>query len=318
MSDFNPLVSIVIPVYNGANYMCEAIDSALAQTYENIEVIVVNDGSTDSTEEIALSYGDKIRYFAKENGGVSTALNMAIANMQGEYFSWLSHDDIYLPNKIESQLGMLAGCDDCTTVVFSGFAYIDDRSRKVPRLLPTDKYTDEELSRPLFPVIYGMGGCCFLIHKSHFERVGMFDETLRMTQDYDLWFRILRGRSALCYPGALVMLRVHENQTGRKNSEKFSNEGDKLWINIMESLTEDEMIAINGSTEQFYKKIYQHLFRYAAHPDALGYAKSQLHEMGVATRNLGYTAMLTELWLSLRKVGVYNTLRRVWHTRKKG
>ena len=71
----NILVSIVIPVYNGANYLSEAIDSALAQTYKNIEIIVVNDGSKDdgATEKVALSYGDKIRYFHKENGGVSSA-----------------------------------------------------------------------------------------------------------------------------------------------------------------------------------------------------------------------------------------------------
>ena len=83
-SVFHPLVSIVIPVYNGANYMREAIDSALAQTYKNIEVIVVNDGSTDNTDEIAKSYGDKIRYFKKENGGVATALNLGIREMRGE------------------------------------------------------------------------------------------------------------------------------------------------------------------------------------------------------------------------------------------
>ena len=73
-----PKVSVIIPVYNGSNYMREAIDSALAQTYKNIEIIVVNDGSTDNTEEIALSYGDKIKYYSKENGGVATALNFAI------------------------------------------------------------------------------------------------------------------------------------------------------------------------------------------------------------------------------------------------
>ena len=75
-----PLISIVIPVYNGSNFLREAIDSALAQTYKNIEIIVVNDGSADDgeTERIALSYGDKIRYFKKENGGVSSALNYGI------------------------------------------------------------------------------------------------------------------------------------------------------------------------------------------------------------------------------------------------
>ena len=87
-----PLVSIIIPVYNGSNFMREAIDSALAQTYPNIEILVINDGSTDNTREIALSYGDKIRYFEKENGGVATALNLGIREMRGEYFSGLSHE----------------------------------------------------------------------------------------------------------------------------------------------------------------------------------------------------------------------------------
>ena len=76
----NPKVSIIIPVYNGSNYLANAIDSALAQTYKNIEVIVVNDGSKDegATERIALSYGDRIHYYAKSNGGVSSALNFGI------------------------------------------------------------------------------------------------------------------------------------------------------------------------------------------------------------------------------------------------
>ena len=111
--EFNPKVSIVIPVYNGANFLREAIESALAQTYENIEVIVVNDGSTDSgtTEEIARSYGDRLRYYHKENGGVASALNFGIREMRGEYFSWLSHDDVYYPNKVETQIQYLKKLD---------------------------------------------------------------------------------------------------------------------------------------------------------------------------------------------------------------
>ena len=85
---FLPKVSIVIPVYNGANFLREAIDSALGQTYPNIEILVVNDGSDDGgeTESIALSYGNQIRYFRKENGGVATALNFGIEHMKGDYF----------------------------------------------------------------------------------------------------------------------------------------------------------------------------------------------------------------------------------------
>ena len=106
MLKYNPLISIIIPVYNGANYMREAIDSAIAQTYKNIEIIVVNDGSTDNgeTEKIALSYGDKINYYYKENGGCASALNYGISKMKGEWFSWLSHDDVYFPTKLESQV----------------------------------------------------------------------------------------------------------------------------------------------------------------------------------------------------------------------
>ena len=127
-----PKVSLVIPVYKGANYMREAIDSALAQTYENLEIIVVNDGSKDggATDSIARSYGDKIRYFSKENGGVSTALNLAIKNMKGEYFTWLSHDDIYLPNKVESQVNYLIENHlvGTKTILYADYALINDNS----------------------------------------------------------------------------------------------------------------------------------------------------------------------------------------------
>ena len=105
----NPKVSIIIPVYNGSNFMKCAIDCALAQTYENTEIIVVNDGSNDDgkTEAIALSYGEQIRYFSKPNGGVSSALNCGIANMTGDYFAWLSHDDAYSATRIEDAVKLL-------------------------------------------------------------------------------------------------------------------------------------------------------------------------------------------------------------------
>ena len=103
MPSYSPLVSIVIPAYNASNYLADSINSALAQTYKNIEIIVVNDGSKDNgaTRTVAESFGDKIHYFEKENGGSSSALNYGIKQMKGEWFSWLSHDDLYYPKKIE-------------------------------------------------------------------------------------------------------------------------------------------------------------------------------------------------------------------------
>ena len=109
MLNSNSLVSIIIPVYNGSNYLKEAIESALGQTYKNIEILVINDGSNDKglTHNLAISFGDKIKYYKKENGGVASALNFGIVKMKGEYFSWLSHDDIYKPEKTELQIAFL-------------------------------------------------------------------------------------------------------------------------------------------------------------------------------------------------------------------
>lgn len=129
-----PRVSIVIPVYNGANYLKEAIDSALGQDYGSFEVIVVNDGSNDhgKTEEICLSYGDRIRYFRKANGGVASALNLAIEKANGEYVSWLSHDDAYFPNKLSVQVEYLKEISESqNTILSTDVEIIDERSKHV-------------------------------------------------------------------------------------------------------------------------------------------------------------------------------------------
>jgi glycosyltransferase involved in cell wall biosynthesis len=100
------LVTIVIPVFNGADFLASAIDSALAQSWPEIEVLVVDDGSDDGgrTRAIIESYGARIRLHSKSNGGVATALNAGLAEMRGRWFSWLSHDDLYHPRKVENQL----------------------------------------------------------------------------------------------------------------------------------------------------------------------------------------------------------------------
>ena len=130
-----PKVSIIIPVYNGSNYLKNAIECALQQTYGNLEVLVVDDGSTDdgATENIAMEYGDRIRYFKKPNGGVSSALNFGIQNMTGDYFSWLSHDDAYSNDKIKDSVDLLAehkliGED---AVAFTGGHFIDSYGKVI-------------------------------------------------------------------------------------------------------------------------------------------------------------------------------------------
>lgn len=223
MRNFHPLVSIVIPVYNGSNYIQSAIDSALGQDYDNIEVIVVNDGSTDNTDEIIKNYGNKITYYLKENGGVSTALNLGIRSAHGEYISWLSHDDYYLPNKVSRQIEELNKLDNQEKIiVFSDFIarYIKNNSysdieKKIPFNTPNFSQLSKISSLKLL-FARSIHGCSLLIPKIAFESIGCFNEKLLTTQDYDLWFKFIESEYSFFYiPEILLVSRQHEQQVSK-------------------------------------------------------------------------------------------------------
>jgi glycosyltransferase involved in cell wall biosynthesis len=221
-----PLVSIIIPVYNGSNYLREAIDSALAQTYPRTEILVINDGSSDggATEEIALSYGDRIRYLKKENGGVSTALNLGIREMRGEYFSWLSHDDLYAPEKVAAEIELLLKYPEETDLIaLSADRQIDGKGemlgakRSFPFAEGEITVAEEALASLLQRTVFH--GCALLIPRTVFDRLGGFDETMRYSQDLLMWLRIFLAGYRLVYTDEpLVYGRVHGGQltqTGR-------------------------------------------------------------------------------------------------------
>ena len=130
-----PLVSIVIPVYNGARYVGQAIESALGQDYPSIEVIVVNDGSTDEgrTREAIAPYLPRVRYFEKPNGGVASALNFGIAQMRGGYLSWLSHDDLYRSDKVSRQVARMSELES-EAILYTDFDIVDENGNRVSRV----------------------------------------------------------------------------------------------------------------------------------------------------------------------------------------
>jgi hypothetical protein len=207
---FAPKVSIVIPVYNGSNYLREAIDSALAQTYKNIEIIVVNDGSTDdgATENIAMSYGEKIRYFSKENGGVASALNMGIQGMTGDYFSWLSHDDLFSPNRCEEDVNLLKTNHDIK-VVFCNIHDIDADGN----LIEKRKRVIDKVNNPSDVLLLtGVGMCTLTIHKSCFEKVGVFNEDNKVTQDVEMTLKLSKDFTFYHNDNAVTYCRKHSKQ----------------------------------------------------------------------------------------------------------
>ncbi len=226
----SPLVSIIIPAYNASEYLGEAIESALAQTYENTEIIVVNDGSPDggATEAVARSYGDRIRYFYKENGGVSTALNLGIREARGEYISWLSHDDAYLPTKLEEQVRLLSDYDvKAYTLVLCGARFMDKDSRLYGNPQVPNGLSFSRVSTPgeALLALYKTGtfnGCALLIPRAAFLECGGFDETLRFNQDAFMWTKFfLAGYSLIASPTVGVLSRVHEKQQTQRLQDVF-------------------------------------------------------------------------------------------------
>lgn len=218
----DPKVSIVIPVYNGANFLRGAIESALAQTYRDIEILVVDDGSDDGgeTAEIACSFGDKIRYFLKGHSGIAATLNFGIGKMTGDYFSWLSHDDEYYPEKIASQVEFLRRLGHPAVVygdydLVSGRGIVLSRVRDIglrPGHLPYHLCT----GRPVH-------GCTLLIPREYFKEFGLFDEKIPTTQDYDFWFRIARKYDFEYLPVPLARLRVHHGQGSARNEHRLES-----------------------------------------------------------------------------------------------
>ena len=280
MKEFNPKVSIIIPVFNGANYLREAIESAINQSYKNIEIIVVNDGSNDNgeTERIALEYKDKIKYYKKENGGVASALNLGIEKMEGEYFSWLSHDDLYEKTKVENQIKILATLNNIKTLICCRYKVVD----KDLNYIQENNYGEEKdklIDRPIKYLLKGyVHGCCLLIHKEHFERAGNFNETLKTTQDFDMWFRMLRGQKIYFNNDIGVISRAHEEQDSRKLFDYHLTECDELLINMAKELTVEEKIKISGTVCGFYKEVYDFLHLNTPYKGCVEYLKNKFFE----------------------------------------
>lgn len=247
----SPKVTIIIPVFNGSDYLADAIDSAIGQTYENIEILVINDGSNDrgKTEELGHSYGNKIFYYAKDNGGVASALNFGINKATGKYISWLSHDDVYLPNKIKKQIEYIKqNSIHDNEIIFSDWFVSDARLNIIYANIIDGKYRKQPFNAILE---HKINGCDMLIPKACFEGGLMFDETLRSTQDYDLWFSMAKKYKFRHIPGFAMISRLHDEQ-GSRNIDSHDEARDSLHIKFLNELSGEDIIGITKSKAAFY------------------------------------------------------------------
>jgi len=203
-----PLVSAIIPNYNYARYVGEAVESALGQTYPNIEVIVVDDGSTDNSLEVLQQYRERIKIIEQKNSGVCVARNRGVAESTGEYIAFLDADDVWLPEKIEKQVAKLASGKDLG-LVHVGVIDIDASGNELATHL-NGMAGDVSVELMMFEkaVILG-GGSGVMIPRTVFNKVEGFDETLSTSADWDLYFRISSAYSVGFIGEPLLRYRLH-------------------------------------------------------------------------------------------------------------
>lgn len=226
----SPRFSIVIPVYNGSDYLREAIDSALAQTYPSFEVIVVNDGSNDNgaTEKIALSYRNAIRYFSKPNGGVASALNYAISLMKGEYFVWLSHDDLFDNDRLRRDAELL----DSTNAIFITFCNTKniDKNKVITGI---KKFDVNEIRNPYECLKRGgINMCSMTINKHCFETSGLFNEDNMTMQDVEMNVKLSRHFIFYYNKNTYTLKRTHDGM-GTKQLKKRHDLDQKNFLNLL-------------------------------------------------------------------------------------
>lgn len=204
-----PTVSIIVPTYNRAAYILEALDSVFVQTYSDYEIIVVDDGSTDNTAEVlkTLVDQDKIHYVHQENGGESAARNHGIRLAQGKYIAFLDSDDLFLPSKLEKQVTFL---DDHPDIGFvqSWYSKFNDAGEQLG-VRNTSIFSGWVYPKILLFWAVLMAVPCVLVRREVLAEIGGFDENQYWGPDLDLWRRITKKHPVGVIPEVLSKIRVH-------------------------------------------------------------------------------------------------------------
>jgi glycosyltransferase involved in cell wall biosynthesis len=183
----NRLVSIIIASYNMGQYLGTAIDSLLQQTWSNIEIIIIDDGSTDNTQELMVIYNDndKVNYIRTENKGQTKAKNRGVTESKGEFISFCDADDFWTKDKLEQQIPLFS--DSKVGVVYSEVSYVDEHGNPYDKPAPYERFEGKVTEKLLLKNFVPFGTA--VIRRACIEQDGGFDEQFRMGIDWDLWLR---------------------------------------------------------------------------------------------------------------------------------
>lgn len=289
-----PLVSVIMAVYNGAAYLAEAIESALNQTYSNIELIIVNDCSSDESVSIVTRYlsdGRITLLHNERNSGVAASRNRALEHAKGEYITFLDQDDIWLPRKLEIQVSVIQA-NPGIGLLHAGYARIDPNGALLPayRELPAERFSDPDATvdvRDVFAEIFvtnDIQPLTTMIPREVMEVVGPFDAELPGVDDYELWLRI-----ALRYPVGHIQTIVGY---WRAHPGQQSNQGYRMLMIRLKAL--DQILNQYPKAES---RVPRKAFRKRMHSmcaSAANYTMYYLHDY-LAARDLFARALKFQL-----------------------
>ncbi|MBO8173073.1 MAG: glycosyltransferase [Bacillaceae bacterium] len=201
------MISVIIPVYNREQFIAEAIDSVLNQTYPQVEIIVVNDGSTDETARVLNTYRDKIRYIEQENRGPSAARNTGIRAARGDFIAFLDSDDLFLPEKLAEQIRLFD--QENVGLVYSWYYKLDYNKKRKRLLRPCFSEDRQIMQKQLLERTHTIRTSTVMMQKNCFHDVGLFNERYFYSQDWDMWLRTASRYDFACVKKPLAVYRRH-------------------------------------------------------------------------------------------------------------
>jgi glycosyltransferase involved in cell wall biosynthesis len=215
-----PIVSVIIPAYNAERFIEQTIRSVLSQTYQDFEIIVVDDGSTDQTRQVLEPFMDRVVYIYQGNQKQAAARNAGVQISRGEYIAFLDSDDLWFPSTLATLTQRLATQSDAGLVA-SGFEYIDEQSHRLGVARPWLAYPIIDLRM----ILYGglTPPSAVLLRRRWIDRVGGFDPTLAPAEDMDLWFRLAVSGCRMDWAQAILcQYRVHTANVSRNPKAHYA------------------------------------------------------------------------------------------------
>ena len=256
----SPLVSVIIPAYDVAEFIGDALDSVFAQTFTDYEVIVINDGSPDTPklEQALASYMSRIVYLKQENRGVSAARNSGIAAARGSLIAFLDGDDVWLPNYLEVQVKRIQA-DPTIDVLYPNVLMFGGPSEDGEEFMTICPSSGEVTFERLLLQECNVSNCS-IARKETLVRAGMFDETLRSVEDFDLWLRVIKAGGRIDY---------HRDVLARYRRRHGSLTADPIWLSEhilevlrkvrqREDLTPSERATVDSQYEHFHALLRLH------------------------------------------------------------